>query len=187
MKSVTTCLLLLVALTATSAAQAPQFPPPGEEHAWLKQFEGKWTAKSKTIESPQMPMMESTGTMTARMLGGFWIVCEIENKMAGTLCQAMQTIGYDRKSEKYVGTWVDSVMGHLWTYEGTVDQDGKRLTLIAQGPNFIGEGDNLLYRDRYEFKSPDVIATISETKTGDGEWVPFMKGEMQRVADEANE
>ncbi len=93
---------------------------------------------------------------------------------------AIQTLGYDPKAKKYVGTWVDSVMDHMWKYEGTLDPEGKVLTLEAEGPSFTGDGKTAKYRDVYEFKSKDEIATKSEMLGDDGKWVNFMKGTVKR-------
>jgi len=82
--------------------------------------------------------------------------------------------------KKYVGTWVDSMTDYLWRYEGEVDKSGKKLTLNAEGPNFMtGEGTTQ-FRDSYEFNSPDHIIAISEMMGADGEWLTIMTGDMHR-------
>ena len=101
--------------------------------------------------------------MTCRSLGGFWIVNEIENDMMGTTLHGLQTIGYDTDKQKYIGTWVDSILSYMWKYEGTVDESGKILTLEAEGPNYMAEGEMAKFRDVYEFKSKDKIIATSST------------------------
>lgn len=174
-------MLAVATATANARAQSPEFPPPQAEHDWLKKFVGQWELKAQTAESEGQPSMESTGTMSARMLGGFWIINEVEGKVAGQTFQALQTIGYDAEKKQYTGTWVDSMMNHLWQYEGTVDKSGTRLVLTAEGPSFAGVDGVAEYRDSYEFASPDRILTVSEMKTAEGEWMTFMTGEMTRA------
>lgn len=175
-------LAVLVCLTSVCQAQAPEFPKPTKEHEWLKKFEGEWACNSKTVDAPGQPSMECKGTMTSTMLGGFWVVNRMDNDMQGMAFQGLQTIGYDTKKKKYVGTWVDSMMNHLWHYEGTVDKAGKKLSLVADGPNFIaGDGSMTKYRDSYEFKSDDLIVATSEMMGEDGEWITFMTGEVRRA------
>ena len=115
-----------------------------------------------------------------RMLGGFWVVSEMKIEAMGTQETALQTIGYDPQAKKYVGTWVDSMVNHMWKYEGTVDDSGKILTLKAEGPNFMVAGKLAKFRDVYEFKSKDEIATSSQMLGEDGKWVTFMTGTSRR-------
>lgn len=97
--------------------------------------------------------------------------------------RGLQTIGYDSAKKKYVGTWVDSMMNHLWIYEGTVDESGTKLTLEAEGPNFMSDGKLARFRDAYEFKTPDHILVSSSMLGEDGKWTTFMTGESKRTTD----
>ena len=124
--------------------------------------------------------MKCKGSMSARMLGGFWLVSEAKGDVMGTQVTALQTIGYDPQAKKYVGTWIDSVVNHMWEYEGTVDAAGKTLTLEAEGPNLTQEGKLAKFRDIYEFKSKDEIATSSQMLGDDGRWITFMNGTAKR-------
>src|SRR5262245_38245849 len=94
-------------------AQAPAPSAPEPEHAILKQFVGEWTTEAEVVTGPGEPAGKSTGQVTARMLGALWVVSEVSNDMMGTKMEAVQTIGYDPKTKKYVGTWVDSMLNHL--------------------------------------------------------------------------
>jgi hypothetical protein len=114
------------------------------------------------------------------MLGGFWVISDMTGDMGGVNMTAVQTIGYDSEKKKYVGTWVDSMMNHLWRYEGEVDSTGKTLTLEAEGPNFLANGKSAKFRDAYEFKSEDHIVATSSMLADDGKWVTFMRGDIRR-------
>ena len=93
----------------------------------------------------------------------------------------IQTLGYDKDKNKYVGTWVDSMTDTLWQYQGNVDSSGKILTLEANGPSFSGDGKLTKFEDIYEFKSEDVIVMKSRTLGPDGKWFTFMSGTSKRV------
>lgn len=169
-----------VSIHSTLLAQQPEFPSPTKEHEWLKQFVGEWESHSKASMGPDQPPFECKGTMTTRMLGGFWVVNEISADMMGTTVTGLQTIGYDPAKKKYVGTWVDSMANYMWKYEGSVDESGKKLTLATEGPNYMAEGKLTTFRDTYEFKSADHIIATSLMQMEDGTWVTFMTGTMQR-------
>lgn len=173
---------LLVLCCANSNAQDPaDFPSPEKEHQWLEQFVGKWEATSECSMGPDQPPIKSEGSMSSRMLGGFWVISEVSYETPGSTMNAIQTIGYDPAKKKYVGTWVDSATSHMWNYEGTVDESGKVLALDAEGPNFMADGKMTTFRDAYEFESPDLIISTSSILMDDGKWVTFMTGEMRRV------
>src|SRR5690606_19848670 len=99
----------------------------------------------------------------------------------GMEIEAVQTIGYDPKKKKYIGTYTDSMMSHMWIYEGTVDETGKILTLEAEGPNMMEPGKTAMFRDIYEFKSKDEIVATAQYQDPEGNWVTMMKGTSKRV------
>ena len=171
----------VVPIGSTLFAQEPELPAPQEEHRWLKQFVGKWETQAEGSMGPNQPPMKCKGTITARMLGGFWVINEMQTDVMGTPMTGIQTIGYDTGRKKYVGTWVDSMLDHMWKYEGSVDDSGKILTLDAEGPNFMAAGKLTKYRDVYQFKSPDMIITTSQMLGEDGKWITFMTGTAKRT------
>lgn len=177
-------LLLGLSLSVTSQCftqDMPELPQPQKEHEWLQQFVGQWETEAEATMGPGQPAMKCTSTMKARMLGGFWMVAEVNGDAMGTQISAFQTIGYDPQTKKYVGTWVDSMASHMWKYEGTVDATGKTLTLEAEGPNFMVDGKLAKFRDVYEFRSKDEIASMSQILGDDGQWIAFMTGRSKRV------
>ena len=123
-----------VALTAGLAwaavkSQEPKMPTPGPEHAFLKQFVGEWDSATKFRMGADQAWMESKGTESNRLLGGFWLVSEWKGDMMGQAFQGLGNTGYDPTKKKYVGTWIDSMMPYLSSGEGSVDASGKTLTM----------------------------------------------------------
>ncbi|MEZ6061756.1 MAG: DUF1579 domain-containing protein [Planctomycetaceae bacterium] len=177
--AVSVCFALTAGVTLC-AQQPPQFPAE-KEHAWLQQFVGEWESESEASMGPGQPSIKGKGAMSSRMLGEFWVVSEITGDIGGGSIHAIQTIGYDPRKKKYVGTWVDSMMNHMWKYEGAVDDSGKLLTLEAEGPNFMDEKKLTKFRDSYEFKSPDHIVATSSMQGEDGKWIIFMTGHIRRA------
>ena len=141
---------------------------------FLQQFEGKWKSSSK----PKGEADGVSGTMTAHRLGGQWLVCQHEAMMGSTRFEGLQRVGFDRKTNKFIGSWSDSMSDHVWKYDGTLGV--KRLLLNADGPDWTDPSKTQAYRDTYEFKTPDTIETVSQMKNEDGEWKTFMSGTMTR-------
>ncbi|MCC6358569.1 MAG: DUF1579 domain-containing protein [Phycisphaerales bacterium] len=157
-------------------------PPPGEHHKWLEQLVGTWTVETEMIPGEGEQPMKCTGTDTVRSLGGRWIVGELKSEIPdmGPM-NAILTVGYNPKTGKYQGTWVDSVTDQLWFYVGTLDSTKKILTLEAEGPNMMAPSKgNTKYRDTIELKSPD-HRTLTSSALVDGKWVQFMTAHYRKA------
>jgi hypothetical protein len=85
------------------------------------------------------------------------------------------TLGYDPQGKRFVGTWIGSMMTHLWMYEdGALDAAGRTLTLNAEGPSMSGDGTMAKYQDVIEFKSDDHRTLTARILRPDGTWHEFM-------------
>lgn len=170
-----------LAYAPSAHGQEPEFEPPTPAHKWLNQLVGEWKTES-TAQSPDGETFKCEGTATATSLGGFWVIITIDNQMDGTTMRGVMTVGYNPKSKKYIGTWVDSMTSYLWKYEGTRDESGKILPLEAAGPNMlVPDSDKLLkYRDTIEIKSPDHFVLVGSVEAEPGNWVTFMKMNFKR-------
>jgi hypothetical protein len=146
---------------------------PQEQHRWLERLLGDWT-----YSSPNEP---DYGTETVKPLGGLWVVGEGTGKMPdGTPALMRITLGYDPAKGHFVGTWIGSMMNHVWIYKGTLDDTGQILTLESEGPDFKNPGATASYRDIIEFLSDDARLLRSEAQGPDGEWKEFMRLEYRR-------
>lgn len=156
-------------------------PKPTKENEWLQKFVGTWESEVEIYMEPGKEPMKSKGSEVARMIGGFWLLSEVNAEMMGTPFTGIMTLGYDAKSQKYVGTWVDSMAGYLWKYEGSVDETGKILTMETEGPcPMMGPGKMFMFKEVTEFKSPDERVFSSSIKMEDGKWVTMMTGKAHR-------
>lgn len=181
LKLLTQSLMAVVFLTCAAAAQeAPQPSQPGKEHEWLKQLAGEWTTHGKADNGPGQPPFECDGTESTTTLGELWIVTRGEAHAAGMTVNSMLTLGYNSEKKKFVGTWVDSMFNHMWKYEGTLDESGKALTLMTEGPNMMKPGEMAKYKEVLELKDKDHKTFTSHMEVN-GEWVKFMSVEATRV------
>ena len=145
---------------------------------WLKQFEGSWKVEAK---EPGADEVSHTVTMESHSIGDKWMVSKQSGKMGEMDFEAVQTVGYDAKAKKFVGTWVDSTSSFTWQLSGTLDESGKKLTLGSEGADWSDPTKKRKYRDVYEFKSENEIATVSEMLGDDGKWKAFMTSKMTRL------
>lgn len=152
-----------------------------KEHQWLQKLVGEWTYEAEASMGPGKPPERSTGSESVRSLGGLWIVAEGQGDMPGAgPATTLMTLGYDPQKKRYVGTWIGSMMTHLWVYDGALDAAERALTLDTQGPDFAGEGKMAKYRDVIELKSDDHRVLTSFTPGADGEWYGFMTSHYRR-------
>ncbi|MGL4461246.1 MAG: DUF1579 domain-containing protein [Planctomycetia bacterium] len=171
---------VLVGATVSRGDDAFKPAPPAKEHEWLKQLEGDWVTDAECVMFPGAPPMKWTGTESAKSLGGFWVMAETKAMSDGTPFNGFMTVGFDVAKKKYVGTWVCSMDGHLWKYEGALDEAGQKLTLNTEGPNPADPGTTAKMRDVVEMKDKDHKTLTSYVQGPDGEWVKFMTIEAKR-------
>jgi hypothetical protein len=156
---------------------------PQKEHEWLKQLVGEWTYDSECAMGPDQPREKFSGTQSARMLGGLWLVGEGKGEMpGGGTATTLLTIGFDPQKGRYVGTWIGSMMHILWIYDGLMDETGKALTLESEGPSFCGDGSMAKYRDIVSLQSEGAYRFSSEMLGADGGWTEFMIADYRRKA-----
>ena len=174
-------LLSFAGVLNCQAQELPEMPKPQKEHEFLQKFAGEWTSEATASFGPDQPEMKCTGSATARMLGGFWMISEGKAEMMGMPVESVLTLGYDTKKNKYVGTWTDSCHNYLWHYEGEVNEAGDTLTLDTEGPNPMLPGEKMYkYREVVEFKDKDHYVFSSMMQGEDGKWITFMTANFKR-------
>lgn len=157
-------------------------PSPLPQHQWLSQLVGEWTFESECVSTPDKPGEKSKGKEKVKALGELWVVCEGEGEMpGGGIGRMIMTLGFDPRTGRFVGTWVGSMMTHLWIYDGELDESGQVLTLSAEGPDFAQEGKTARYRDVIELRKDGGRFLRSYMQDGQGEWQHFMTATYRRV------
>ena len=161
----------------SSAAHAMPEVAKVAEHAWLQQLVGEWTATSEASMGPGTEPMKMESTESVRSLDGVWVVAEGKATFEGTPVTSLLTLGYDPQEKTFVGTWVDTMHTHLWTYVGRLDEAKKVLTLEAEGPAFEDPSKSAKYRDAIEIRSPDHKVLTSSMQGEDGQWTTYLTAE----------
>jgi hypothetical protein len=154
---------------------------PLKEHQWLQKLIGEWTYEAEAKMKQDAPPTASKGTESVRSLGGLWILAEGQGEMpGGDPATMILTLGYDPQKKRYLGTWVGSMMTHLWVYDGTLNDDGTSLVLDTEGPSMAGDGKMAKYQDVIELKSDDHRILWSQVLGADGKWRRFMTTNYRR-------
>jgi hypothetical protein len=172
--------LLAVAAVASAPVQDMAAPEVLEQHRWLEQLVGEWTVTSEATMVPGAEPMRMESTESVRSLGGLWILAETTGSDEELSFTAVMMLGYDPDQKAFVGTWVDTLQTHLWTYRGTLDETKKILTLETEGPAFGDPTQTAQYRDALEIKGPDHKVLTSSAKQADGTWTTFLRAEYRR-------
>jgi hypothetical protein len=153
---------------------------PQKQHQWLDKFLGEWTNEAEYSMEPNGEPSKSTGTEVVRSIGGIWIVAEGVGDMPdGGAGKTMMTLGFDPQLDRFVGTFVGSMMTHLWLYNGSLDPTKKVLILDTEGPNF-SQTAMAKYQDIIEFISDDHRMMKSQILMEDGTWNQFMTAHYRR-------
>lgn len=169
-----------MAKTKSQQESATKTEPQKEDH-WLQKLVGKWTYDGQALMDPSKPPEKFTGTESVRSLGGVWFLAEGQGEMpGGGAATTLLTLGYDPQKQRYAGTWIGSMMTHLWVYDGALDPAGRVLTLDTEGPAMAAEGKMAKYRDVIEFRSDDHRVLTSHVLGDDGKWHEFMTANYRR-------
>jgi hypothetical protein len=156
---------------------------PQAEHKWLHKLVGDWTYETEAMMGPDKPPQKCGGTESVRSLGGLWVLAEGQGEMPGGLPATMlMTLGFDVQRKRFVGTWVGSMMSHLWVYDGELDATGRILSLHADGPSMAGDGKMAKYKDVIEIVSDDHRTLTGNLLNDGGKWTTFMTAHYRRTA-----
>jgi hypothetical protein len=155
---------------------------PQKQHRWLEQLVGEWTSEAECSTEPGKPPETFRGTERVRSLGGLWVLAEGQGEMpGGGAATTLMTLGYDPVKGRFTGTFIGSMMTHLWIYDGALDAAERVLTLEAEGPSMADQTKMVTYRDVIEFRGKDHRTLTSHARGDDGQWHPFMTAHYRRT------
>ena len=163
------------------AAGCPVAAPAAPEHGWLHRLVGSWTQETECL-GPSGETMQARGVEHVRPLGGYWVVGENEGGMpGGGAARWTVAMGFDPIARRFRGTFIGSMMPHMFVYDGHLGEDGQALILDSEGPAMTGEG-TARYRDVMRMEGDDERVLTSEVQGADGAWTTFMTARFRRMA-----
>ncbi|WP_437204107.1 DUF1579 domain-containing protein [Planctomicrobium sp. SH664] len=157
------------------------FSQPQQQHQWLQQLVGEWVVDMECSMGPDQPPGKFQYRESVRSLGGLWVMAESVNQTPdGGESRNIMTLGFDAKKQRYVGTFISSMMDYLWTYDGERDAATNTLPLAAEGPTMDGQGFTQ-FVDSITIIDKDHRTLKSKILMPDGNWVEFMSANYRRV------
>jgi hypothetical protein len=103
---------------------------------------GVWDAESEIHPGPGAPPIVQKGTWTNRRIGsGRWLVVDYQ---ADSGYEGHGVYGWDPATEKYIGTWVDSMQRTIAYSEGTWDAATRTMTFVTE---ITHQGQPVRYRE----------------------------------------
>lgn len=155
---------------------------PEKGHHWLQKLIGEWVYEGEATMAPGQPAERFKGTESVQSLGSLWIQANGKGEMPdGDTAMTVMTLGFNPQTKRYVGTWIGSMMTHLWLYDGELDAAEKVLTLNAEGPAMNTPAAMAKYRDVIEIVNDDHRTLSSYMLGDDGEWHSFMRADYRRM------
>ncbi len=153
-----------------------------EQHAWLHRLVGEWRVEMTSMNGVAQPPGTMPGSESVRRLGDAWVILDGRGVAPdNSPVQTQMTLGHDPMRGDYAGTWIGSMMNHLWVYRGALADDGRRLLLDSDGPAFDDPGRTERYRDIIEIVSNDERLLHGNLLRPDGQWLHFMTARYTRV------
>jgi len=148
---------------------------PAPQHRMLQELVGEWSSECEMPAYGDQPAQTLLGRETITAIGDYWIVGRGEGEMPGVGPVVTQlTLGFDQATGRFTGSWVGSMMGHHWVYDGYVEDGTGRLILESTGPSPAGDGTMGQFRDVVERPDSDTRVMHGEMKQEDGSWSRFM-------------
>lgn len=144
-----------------------EMPRPGPEHEALARLCGRFDGHEVTMPSAWSPeRKESTSTITARMLDGFFVISDYEQHVGDQVTYRGHGVySWDPQAGCYKMYWFDSMGGPGGIADGQLD--GDVLTFENNSPT----GRN---RYRYTFYPDHIVFEMAIASDG-GDWATMME------------
>ena len=175
---VAACAVIPLAGVQFVAAQAPQAPKPGPEHARLGYFVGKWSAEGEVKPGPMGPGGKMTSSDTCEWFEGrFSVICRSEGRTPMGPSKSIGILGYSPEEKVYTYYGVDNTnMTMASVPKGTVQGD----TWTYTDEGMMG-GQKFKSRVTIKELSPTAYTFTMEMQGPDGKWAPMVESKNSKV------
>lgn len=164
----------IVLAPALAAAQGPEPPRPGPEHAVLKEDLGTWDASIEVLMTGAPGSGPSKGVeVNTLSCGGLCLATDFKGQVMGGPFEGHGVATWDATKKKYVGTWSDSMTAGLATTESTWDAAKKTMNGTMQTPD--GAGGTVTLRSTVVYGGDGKRVFTLFMPGPDGKEVPSMR------------
>jgi Protein of unknown function (DUF1579) len=172
------CFVVSLAGLESLAAQAPQAPKPGPEHARLGYFVGKWAGDGEVKPGPMGPGGKIKSTDTCEWYEGrFSVICRSEGTGPSGPTKSIGILGYSTEEKVYTYYGVDNspmtmatvpkgtIQGNTWSYTDESTMGGQKV------------------KSRVTIKelSPSAYTFLLEIQGPDGKWAPVVESKNTKM------
>ena len=170
------CLAVVVvglALPLSVSAQPPQSPVTEFQNI-LRKDVGAWNAEVKLwMNGPDGEPMVSKAVEKNRSIGEIWIITEFKGDVGGQKFEGHGQYGYNSRTKKYTGTWIDSMNNEIAIMEGTWNADKKELTMFR--PFTEPDGSKVQTKSITSYTDAYNKTWAMYKNNPDGTWLKFME------------
>ena len=146
--------------SATMAKAWMEFMTPGDKHAWLATYDGKWNVEMSTWMSPDAPPSVSTLTAESKMImGGRYQQSTFKGSFDGQPFEGTETLAFDNGKKVFVSTWIDNMGTGISMLSGPMDDATKTISLEGYGTDPVTGKDQKM---RQVVKFPDANTQTME-------------------------
>ena len=106
---------------------------PGPNHQYLSQLVGNWDCVFRGSPQPDIPAMESTGTISRTwILDGRYLREEVHAESSYGSFNGLGFLGYDNVDGQFQVIWMDNMSTTILTAAGSYDPDRKVMTFLGR-------------------------------------------------------
>jgi hypothetical protein len=167
--------LPLLVLPATASTQNTELGPMADV---LQNRIGDWNVEIEFRPAATAKPFVSKATETSRLVGGKWLLSEFHGDMGGTPFNGIGLNGYDPKTGKYVGMWIDNLANAVEPTEGRYDPATKTFSTTSEEKSASG---TRMVTSTTRTIDADTEVTTLETIDADGKPYTRMTMRMSRA------
>jgi hypothetical protein len=143
---------------------------PGEHHAHLNPFVGRWKGAVKMWMAPETePMLDEGFAEVSWILGGRYLEWRQTGEFGGMPFEGRAIEGFNNGDGRYEAVWIDNFGTLILFYTGSCSDDGKGRVMSTEFSDPV-KGGTIQYKSVYRWIDDDHFLYEAFMDKGDGEF-----------------